>query len=147
LSDMESKVMALAKAVPEDKYSWRPAPGVRSFGEVFLHIAYGNRLIMTIASKQPNPDEVKKLFAEEGAGEKQAVDKAQTLKILAESFAAARKAIEPLRSGGLSHDAEFFGTKTTRRGVYVFMDTHIAEHLGQAIAYARMNAIVPPWSN
>jgi uncharacterized damage-inducible protein DinB len=147
LNDMESKVMALAKAVPEEKYSWRPSAGVRSFGEVFLHIAYGNRLIMTIAAKQPGADDVKKLIAEETSGEKQTVDKAQTLKILADSFAAARKAIEPLRSGGLSHDAEFFGTQTTRRGVYVFMDTHMAEHLGQVIAYARMNGITPPWSN
>lgn len=147
LSDMESKVMALAKAVPEDKYSWRPTVGVRSFGEVFLHIAYGTRLMMTIASKQPGEEDMKKLIAEEYAGEKQPMTKAQTVKALEDSFAAARKAIEPLRSGGLSHDADFFTTKTTRRGVYVFVDTHIAEHLGQAIAYARMNGIVPPWSN
>jgi uncharacterized damage-inducible protein DinB len=147
LGDLETKVMGLAKAVPEEKYSWRPAPGVRSFGEVFLHIAATNKMILTIASKQPSGDELKKLIAEESAGDKLRVDKAKTLEILTASFAAARKAIEPLRSGGLSHDAEFFGTQTTRRGVYVFMDTHIAEHLGQAIAYARMNGIVPPWSN
>ncbi len=89
LSDLETKVLALAKAVPEEKYSWRPSTGVRSFGEVFLHIAYGNRLIMTIAAKQPGADDLKKLIADEGTGEKQTVDKAQTLKILAESFAAA----------------------------------------------------------
>jgi uncharacterized damage-inducible protein DinB len=147
MSDLESKVMALAKTVPEEKYSWRPAQGVRSFGEVFLHIAYGTKLMMTIASKQPNPDEMKKLIAEEQVGEKSGLDKAHTLELLAQNFAAARKAIEPLRSGGLSHDADFFETHTTRRGVYVFVDTHMAEHLGQAIAYARMNGIVPPWSN
>jgi uncharacterized damage-inducible protein DinB len=146
LSDLESKVMALAKAVPDEKYSWRPAPGVRSFGEVFLHIAYGNRLIMTIAARQPVGEDLKKLIAETSAGDKQALDKAHTLDLLAQSFAAARKAIEPLRSGGLSHDADFFDVHTTRRGIYVLMDTHIAEHLGQAIAYARMNGIVPPWS-
>jgi uncharacterized damage-inducible protein DinB len=147
MSDIESKVMALAKAVPEEKYSWRPGPGVRSFGEVFLHIAYGTKLMMTIASKQPNAEEMKKLIAEEQVGEKSGLDKAHTLELLAQNFAAARKAIEPLRSGGLSHDADFFETHTTRRGVYVFVDTHMAEHLGQAIAYARMNGIVPPWSN
>jgi uncharacterized damage-inducible protein DinB len=147
LSDLETKVMALAKAVPEEKYSWRPVPGVRSVGEVFLHIAYGTRLMMAIASEQPSADAMKKLIAEEGVGEKQGLDKAKTLEVLAQNFAAARKAIEPLRSGGLSHDADFFDVHTTRRGVYVFVDTHIAEHLGQAIAYARMNGIVPPWSN
>ena len=146
LSDLESKVMDLAKAVPEDKYSWRPAPGVRSFGEVFLHIAYANRLILTIAAKQPTGEELNKLVTDQANNEKLPTDKQHILQMLADSFAAARKAIEPLRSGGLSHDAEFFDTHTTRRGVYVFLETHISEHLGQAIAYARMNGIVPPWS-
>ena len=146
LGDLETKVMGLAKAVPEEKYSWRPGPGVRSFGEVFLHIAATNKMILTIAAKQPTGADLKKLLDEESAGDKLGLDKAHTLEALTQSFATARKAIEPLRSGGLSHDAEFFGTATTRRGVYVFMDTHIAEHLGQAIAYARMNGIVPPWS-
>jgi uncharacterized damage-inducible protein DinB len=147
LSVLETHVMALAKAVPEEKYGWRPGPGVRSFGEVMLHIAYANRMIVTIAGKQPVGADLDKLVAESSSGEKQPVDKAHTLELLAQSFAAARKAIEPLRSGGLGHDAELFGTHTTRRGIYTFLDTHIAEHLGQAIAYARMNGIVPPWSN
>jgi uncharacterized damage-inducible protein DinB len=147
LNELEAHVMALAKAVPEDKYSWRPARGVRSFGEVFLHIAGSTMMIVTIAAKQPQGEDMKKLLAEEGATEKSGLDKAKTLELLAQNFAAARKAIEPLRSGGLSHDAEFFGQQTTRRGVYVFLDTHMAEHLGQAIAYARMNGIVPPWSH
>jgi uncharacterized damage-inducible protein DinB len=147
LNELESKVMALAKAVPEDKYGWRPAAGVRSFGEVFLHIAASNKMILTIAAKQPTGEELKKLTDEESAGDKKHLSRAETLEALTQSFAAARKAIEPLRSGGLSHDAEFFGQRTTRRGVYVFMDAHIAEHLGQLIAYARMNGIVPPWAN
>jgi peptidylprolyl isomerase len=147
LAELEKHVMALAKAVPEDKYGWRPAPGVRSFGEVMLHIAYSTRMIVAIAGKQPVGADLQKLVAESDSGSKQKTDKAHTLALLEESFAAARKAIEPLRSGGLGHDAELFGTQTTRRGVYTFLDTHIAEHLGQAIAYARMNGIVPPWSN
>src|SRR5581483_5641371 len=48
-TELEDHVMKLAKAMPEDKYSWRPAPGVRSFKEVMLHIAYGNRLMLNIA--------------------------------------------------------------------------------------------------
>jgi uncharacterized damage-inducible protein DinB len=144
--DLESKVMALAKAVPEDKYSWRPGPSVRSFGEVFLHIAYGNRLILTIANKQPSSDELRKLIADNDKGEKQPTDKMHILQMLTDSFAVARKSMEALRSGGLSHDADFFGQHTTRRGLFTILDTHMAEHLGQAIAYARMNGIVPPWS-
>jgi uncharacterized damage-inducible protein DinB len=138
LSELESKITALAKAVPEEKFSWRPAPGVRSFGEVFLHIVDANRMILALAAG--------KTAREDPSFEKKPTTKAQTLQLLTDSFAAARKAIEPLRSGGLSHDADFFGQHTTRRGMYVFLDTHMSEHLGQAIAYARMNGIVPPWS-
>lgn len=139
LNELESKITALAKAMPEDKYSWRPATGVRSFGEVMLHIVDSNRMILSMAAGKPSK--------EDPEFEKKPTTKAQTIQMLAESFAAARKAIEPLRSGGLSHDADFFGQHTTRRGVYVFLDTHMSEHLGQAIAYARVNGIVPPWSN
>ena len=145
--DLEKKVLALAQAIPEEKYGWRPGSGVRSIGEVFEHIASGNRLIATIATKQPKDAELKQLLAEtEGSEKKQVLTKAQLIENLKVSFASARKSIESLRAGGLAHDAEFFGENTTRKGVFVLLDTHIAEHLGQAIAYARMNGIVPPWS-
>ena len=65
---------------------------------------------------------------------------------LTESFAAVRKALEDATAGGLSRDVEFFGRRTTVRGILTEIDTHVAEHMGQAIAYARMNGIVPPWS-
>jgi uncharacterized damage-inducible protein DinB len=144
--DLEAKVMALAKAVPEEKYSWRPGPGVRSFGDVFRHIANGNHLILEIAVKQPDRGALEKLIAENETGEKKPSTKAETLQLLADSFAAVRKSMEGSRAGMLAHDADFFGQHTTRKGVLTILDTHIAEHLGQAIAYARMNGITPPWS-
>src|SRR5712692_3149826 len=49
-SGSERKVIALAKAVPEEKYAWRPAQGVRSFGEVFVHIASANQLLTKLAT-------------------------------------------------------------------------------------------------
>jgi hypothetical protein len=51
-----------------------------------------------------------------------------------------------MRSGQLNREVTFFGDKTTVRGVYIFIDAHIAEHLGQLIAYARMQGVKPPWS-
>ena len=145
--DLETKVLALAAAIPEEKYGWRPAPGVRSIGEVFEHIATGNRLIGTFAVKQPKEAELQQLMAEtEGSEGKHALTKAQLIDMLKASFAAARKSIDSMRAGGLAHDADIFGEHTTRKGVFTIMDMHIAEHLGQEIAYARMNGIVPPWS-
>jgi|HubBroStandDraft_1064217.scaffolds.fasta_scaffold83211_2 peptidylprolyl isomerase len=145
LNSVEIEVMQLAKAVPEEKYSWRPAPGVRTFQQVFLHIAYANHLILNIA-KGSDEAEVKKIIEDNDKGEQQPISKQKTLAALTSSYAEVHKYLDEVRAQALTRDAEFFGQKTTRRGVLIFLDTHMGEHLGQAIAYARMNGIVPPWS-
>jgi uncharacterized damage-inducible protein DinB len=145
-SEYEKKVMDLAKAVPADKYSWRPAPGVRSFGEVFVHITSGNRLLLSLATSSMSADAVGKLIEEQSKTEKQNLSKEKIIEMLTESFAAVRKHLETVSAGALSRETDFFGTKVTTRTILVNLDTHIAEHMGQAIAYARMNGIVPPWS-
>jgi len=146
LNQMEAQVASLLKAVPDDKLDWRPDPGVRSFREVFLHIAAANQLILSIAATQPKGDALKKLIDASAAAEHATATKEEMLQRLTESFAAIRKSLENARVGVLSSNAEFFGTPTTHRGVYTFLDTHVAEHLGQLIAYSRVNGIVPPWS-
>jgi len=143
--ELREHVLALAEAVPEEEYAWRPGPGIRSFQEVFLHIALGNRLMLNIASGQPQ-DALLKQIEENSAAEKAPATKAQILQKLRDSFEAVRQTLENARAGTLARDIDFFGTPTTERGVLASIDTHIAEHLGQAIAYARMNGIVPPWS-
>jgi peptidylprolyl isomerase len=144
-SELREHAMALAQAVPEEKYAWRPAAGVRSFREVFLHIALANRLILNISSGMAQ-DALMKQIEESSAGEKAPATKAQVLEKLRDSFDAVRQTLENARPGTLAREVDFFGTATTARGVLASLDTHIAEHLGQAIAYARMNGIVPPWS-
>jgi uncharacterized damage-inducible protein DinB len=145
--EMEKHVVALARAVPEDKYGWRPGKGVRSFQEVFLHIAYGNQLLLNVANNEPPKEELMKQIQENAKSEQDPATKEKVLQTLDASFAAVRKTLEGIQStGSLSRDVDFFGTATTLRGVLTSLDTHIAEHLGQAIAYARVNGIVPPWS-
>lgn len=144
--DMERQVTALALAIPEDKYDWRPGPGVRSFKEVFLHIAYGNHLLLKISDSGFTPETLRKQVEENAAGESAALNKTQVIEKLRESFTTVRTALDALRPAGLNRPAEFFGRTTTKRGVLTVLDVHIAEHLGQAIAYARVNGIVPPWS-
>jgi len=144
--DVEKKVIALAKAVPEDKYAWRPAQGVRSFGEVFVHIASGNQFLARLATSKLSKDELNAVIQKQMEFEKQPAAKEQIVQMLTESFAAVRKMLNAERPATLAREADFFGTAATRRGIYVLLDEHIGEHLGQAIAYARMNWIVPPWS-
>jgi hypothetical protein len=146
LHDLEHHIMSLAKAVPEEKYSWRPAPGVRSFQEVFLHIANGNRLLLNIALNSPDADALKKLIEEQAKNEAAPSTKDKVIATLAESFAAIHQAIDRARPATLARSVVFFGTPATTNGVLINLETHMAEHLGQAIAYSRMNGIVPPWS-
>jgi uncharacterized damage-inducible protein DinB len=142
---VEDEVMQLAKAVPEEKLSWRPGPGVRTFQQVFLHIAYSGHLILQIA-QGAEADEIKKLVDGAPAYEAQPVNKEKMLAALSDTFAEIHKYLDDVRTPWLTRDRSFFGAKTTEHGVLVFLDTHTGEHLGQAIAYARMNGIVPPWS-
>ncbi len=147
LDDLEKQVIALAKAIPEEKYSWRPGPGVRSFKEVFLHIVYGNQILLNIVSKSPGKEALMTQIEQNAKGEQDPASKEKIVAMLTESFAAVRKAMEGVRSAGaLTREIDLFGRPAPMGGVLVQMDTHIAEHLGQTIAYARVNGIVPPWS-
>lgn len=146
LADLEKKIVALANMIPEDKYDWRPTPAVRSFREVLLHVAYDNKLFADLAQKIPPQAELQARFEQQQKDEKAAMSKEKVVALLAESFATVREKITPMRAGTLGADMEFFGQATTRRGILVMMDTHMAEHLGQLIAYTRVAGMVPPWS-
>lgn len=143
--NLEKQVMALARAIPEAQYAWRPAPGVRSFKEVFLHITFSNALMLHILNA-PTREELNREIERNAKAERDPVTKEQILAKLTESFAEVRKTVEGATAGALSRDVDFFGRPTNMRGVLTEIDTHTAEHMGQLVAYARMNGIVPPWS-
>ena len=143
-SELQAHVLALAKTVPEDKYGWRPADGVRSFREVFLHIGEAMHLHLTIADGATK-DEIEKQIEAQTKAEREPLDKEHVIKKLTDDLAEAKNAFETAKSSALTRDIDFFGTATTQRAVFAFINTHTAEHLGQAIAYARMNGITPPW--
>jgi uncharacterized damage-inducible protein DinB len=137
LDDTQKKIMSLAEEIPADKYTWRPAEGVRSISEVFMHIAGANYMIPSALGAAPpsgiSPDMEKKV-----------TDKSEVVKRLTDSFSHLRKAME--NAPDLEKKATLFGRDNTTGGVQVLLVTHLHEHLGQAIAYARMNKITPPWS-
>ena len=133
-----SPLRPFAEAIPQDKYSWRPGAGVRSVSEAFMHVAGGNYFLMTFAG----------VTAPAGMSENMdaITDRAQVLDNLKRSFAHARAAIAAASDADLDKPTEMFGQKTTYRNVYLTEVSHAHEHLGQLIAYARMNGITPPWS-
>ncbi|HVT61278.1 MAG TPA: DinB family protein [Thermoanaerobaculia bacterium] len=140
LDDAEKKLTALAQATPAEKLSWRPATGVRSTGEVFMHVANGNYLLPTFWGAKPPAGVDRRGLEKEGA------DKDKVLAALKASFAHLRSAIAELPDQNLERQVDFFGNKVTVRQVVLQSAVHAHEHLGQSIAYARMNGIVPPWS-
>jgi uncharacterized damage-inducible protein DinB len=101
--------------------------------------------MLGIETEQPSREELNKRIEQQMKDEKTVVTKEQTIELLTAAFADVRKSIEEMRPAIFTREAQFFGTKTTRRGILINLDVHVAEHLGQAIAYARMNGIVPPW--
>src|ERR1700693_2204547 len=136
----EDKFLRLAEAVPADKYIWRPAPDVRSFAEVFLHVSATNyNIYKLVGTPPPAGVDVKGL-------EKSTTDKTKVIATLKDSFAHARKAITAMSDADLEKSLDWFGGKNTQRGILLFIVRHAAEHLGQSIAYARFAGITPPWT-
>jgi uncharacterized damage-inducible protein DinB len=137
----ENKFERLADAIPADKYTWRPAPDVRSVAEVFLHVSTANyNLYKLVGSPPPEGIDLKNL-------EKSTSDKAKVIATLKDSYAHARKAITAMPDADLEKSFDWFGGKNTERGVLIFIVRHGAEHLGQSIAYARLIGVVPPWTD
>jgi uncharacterized damage-inducible protein DinB len=146
-ADVEKKVLALANAIPESAYAWRPAPGVRSTGEVFAHIASDNYFLPALLD-MPAPKEtgITKDYKTTAAFEKRPMNKAAVIAELEKSFAFLRTSMNSTTDAQLNTAIDMFGQKGTTRGLWITTATHLHEHLGQLIAYARSNKVTPPWS-
>jgi uncharacterized damage-inducible protein DinB len=135
----EKQILDLAEATPADKYGWRPGEGVRSISEVYIHIAGGNYFLLGFAGIKPPAGLDKEM-------EKNITEKAKVIDELKKSFAHVRAGIAATSDADLDKPVKMFGRDTTVRGVLLSVVSHEFEHLGQSIAYARMNGIVPPWT-
>jgi uncharacterized damage-inducible protein DinB len=140
LDDLQKKFVSLAKAVPADKYEWRPMPGVRSFGEVFLHVAGANFQFAPALGAPPISGFEAKDY------DKSPMDKDQIVDKLNQSFDYARAAIEKMSNADFKKRLKQFGPDANAGDIVYLIVTHTHEHLGQSIAYARMNGIIPPWT-
>lgn len=140
IKDAETKLLELAEATPEGKFAWRPSKGVRSTGEVFMHVASANYGIPSFAGVKPPEGFDFATF------EKSRTKKAEIVSTLRASFEHMERAWNGMSNADMDKPAEFFGMKTTARGAYLLLLAHCHEHLGQSIAYARTNSVVPPWT-
>jgi len=140
---VEGRVLALNKAMA-DKETWRPAEGVRSVSEVYLHIAFANYLLPKKMGFEPpaaaNFDMDMKKW------DVQTADAGKINDILKASFDNVRAVAKKVTAEQMENKIDFFGHEMTGRNMLITVLNHMHEHLGQSIAYARMNGIVPPWN-
>jgi uncharacterized damage-inducible protein DinB len=136
---MSSQLLALAEATPEEKFAWRPAPGVRSTSEVFMHIALANFYLLSVTGPKMPAD------MKEGL-EKSVTSKAEVVSWLTRSLDAVKSAHLAVTPKDLQRKVHIYDRDATVDGMYLRILVHANEHMGQLIAYARMTGVAPPWS-
>lgn len=147
INDVQTKIVGLAKAMPEGTYAWRPSDGVRSTGEVFAHVASDNYFLpVAMGITAPAETGITSDFKTATAFEKRSMTRDQIIAELDKSFAFLKASMTGMPDAKLNEPIAVFGQKMTNRALWVTTTTHLHEHLGQLIAYARSNKVTPPWS-
>jgi uncharacterized damage-inducible protein DinB len=145
---VEKKLIDLARAIPEEKHSWRPGAGVRSVSEVLLHISADNYLMPSAigfpadAASGVKGDDYNTALA----FERKTMNKAAAIAELERSFAYLKKHLSATSPAKMTQPVSMFGMSLSGQKAWILTTTHLHEHLGQLIAYARSNGVVPPWS-
>ena len=137
-----SKLVALAEAMPPEVYAWRPGEGVASVARVYMHIASYNYMY---------PDQNLGMHSsigrdEYGRWETDVHEKERVVEILRASMAHVRGVAKAMTIERLDYPTRLYGRDVGEWAVLFQLLAHMNEHLGQSIAYARMNEVVPPWS-
>jgi uncharacterized damage-inducible protein DinB len=140
LQQLQQKYTTLAQAIPQEKYSWRPAEGVRSINELFLHVAGAGFYFPTLKGTPAAPGFTPKDF------EKSTTEKAKVIEWLNKSFTYAIASVESMSNAQFAGPLPKLGPQANEVDVVYLMVVHAHEHLGQAIAYSRSVGVVPPWT-
>jgi hypothetical protein len=131
---LSDKFAGLAR-VMTGKYDWKPGQGVRSAGDVFNLIVMENKMLAALLTGAAPP-----------ARGTPITDPAQMQEALTSSYAALKTALAALSDTDLGATVKIFGMDSTKQGAAMMLLGDQHEHLGQSIAYARSNGVVPPWS-
>lgn len=145
LETAHEKFTALAEAMPDSAMAWRPMDGVRSSAEVYAHVAADNYYVPALMGwTAPVATGVTSDVATFRAYQERSMSREELLSAVDASFSFLRGA---MRESAEDLDREVvLGSPTTVGDVWVRAVVHLHEHLGQSIAYARANGVVPPWS-
>ena len=136
---VSSQLVALAEATPEEKFSWRPAAGVRSTSEVYMHIVFANFYLLSVTGPKMPAD------LKQGM-DKTVTAKADVINWLKRSLDAVKEAHLAEKPDDLQRKVHIADRDATVDGMYLRIIVHANEHMGQLVAYARMTGVAPPWS-
>ena len=146
LSTVETKLVDLASAIPETKYNWQP-DSARSVRRVLLHVAADNYVMPAMLGFTPDPATgLTSDYTTGAAFEARNLPKDSVVAELRKSFAFVKQSLQGATAASMSAPVTMFGQQFTGQSAWILTVTHLHEHLGQLIAYARMNRITPPWS-
>ena len=147
------KAVMLSEAVPAEKYGWSPMDGVASVARVYMHIARYNYMYLEQSMGIDSPmgreaymrweDDVTERFQMRTPS---TADKKEVVEILTASMDHVRENLEAMSEADLAAPTTQYGRNVQKWSVMLQLVAHMNEHLGQSIAYARMNGVVPPWS-
>ena len=147
VGQVERKMIDLAKAVPADKYAWRPGAGVRSVSDLVMHVAADNYLFPAILGTPADPATgITAEYKTAQAFEQRKISRDSAIVELERSFAFVKKSLSATPEAKLGEKVSMFGQQFTTQQAWLLATIHLHEHLGQFIAYARSNSVTPPWS-
>jgi len=136
---LENRLFSIASAMTAKQFDWRPADGVRSLSEAYRHLTVAHyKLVSFMGTPIPKGIDLEAIDKE--------TDRKKVMANLKASYDHARAVIGKLSNDDMSRETPVWGKPGTVRFAVLLVVAHSAEHLGQAIAYARMNGVVPPWS-
>jgi len=140
LQVVQKKFVDLANAIPADKFTWRPSADSRSFAEVYLHVAGERYGILGLGGATPPAGFDRKTF------EKSTTDRARIVDELNKSWEFTQKTINGMTNADFAKLLPKLGPQANAGDVIYILVADAHEHLGQLVAYARVNGIVPPWT-
>src|ERR1700736_4740323 len=112
-SHVSRQLIALAEATPQDKFAWRPAAGVRSMSEVYMHIALANFYLLSVTGPKL-PADMKSPDLE-----KTVTSKADVIDWLKRSLDAVKAARASLKPGDFQRKVKINGKDATVNGMYL----------------------------
>jgi uncharacterized damage-inducible protein DinB len=140
LDTQNKKFISLAEALPQDKFNWRPSPDARSFAEVFLHVAGERYDILALGGATIPVGFDSKIY------EKSTTDKAKIVTELKKTGDFMQATIGSMSNADFARPIPKLGPEANAGDVVYILVADAHEHMGQLVAYARANDIVPPWT-